>query len=218
VLPVVSGGDPADSVGFVTLARVVRPHGRKGEVAAEVLTDFPERLTTLREVYLWDGASARRTAIRACRLHRGQAIFHFEGTDSISDAERLRGAEVRVPLAERVHLPPDRYYITDLIGCAVFQKEAEEAHEAREANEKQSSFASSTSSASFLGRVRDVQFTGEAVRGTPVLIVDTPRGELLVPFAKEICTRIDVAGRRIEVALPEGLREMNESSSDPGVR
>jgi len=60
-----------------------------------------------------------------------------------------------------------------------------------------------------LGRVRDVQFTGEGLAGTPILVVDSPRGELLIPLAQEICVRIDVAARRIEVALPEGLRELN---------
>ena len=89
----------------VTLARILRARGRIGEVAAEILTDFPERLTRLREVWLWDSASAgplRRAKIRACWLsssHGGQAIFHFEGCDSIGDAERLRGLAVQVPLA-----------------------------------------------------------------------------------------------------------------------
>lgn len=168
----------------VTLARIVRPQGRRGEVAAEILTDFPDRLTRLREAWLWDGAQApRRVAIRSCWLHQGRAIFHFEGTESITEAERLRGLEVQVPLAERMPLGPGQYYITDLIGCALWEQAA----------------------AAPLGRVDDVQLTG----GTPLLVVDTPKGEILVPLAVEICRRIDTAARRIEVALPEGLRELN---------
>ena len=173
----------------VTLARIVRPHGRRGEVAAEILTDFPERLTSLREAYLWSGeGEPRRVAIRSCWLSRsrgGQAIFHFDGCESIADAERLRGYEVQVPLAERLPLPPGRYYVTDLIGCEVRERDGTR-----------------------LGSVRDVEMLGE---GTPLLVVETPRGELLVPLAEEICTRIDVAARRIEVVLPEGLRELNQS-------
>ena len=63
-----------------------------------------------------------------------------------------------------------------------------------------------------IGKVSDVQFTGEDVSGTPVLVVDTRTGELLIPLAEDICTRIDVVARRIDVSLPEGLRELNERS------
>jgi 16S rRNA processing protein RimM len=62
-----------------------------------------------------------------------------------------------------------------------------------------------------VGRVRDVQFTGEGVAGTPLLVLDSARGELLVPLAQEICVRVDTAARRIEVALPEGLRDLNSA-------
>ncbi len=199
----------------VTLARLVRARGRQGEVAAEILTDFPERLTQLREVWLWDGAGApRKAAVRTCWLHKGQAIFQFDGCDSISDAEKLVGLEVQVPLAERLTLFAGRFYVTDLIGCEVWEmKEVQDVKEVKDKSaESQSftSFKSSTSSTSLLGVVRDVQFTGEGTPGTPLLVVETPKGELLIPLAEEICRRVDVAARRIEVVLPEGLREMNE--------
>jgi len=171
----------------LTLARVLRPHGRRGEVAAEILTDFPERLLSLREAYLWDGSGEpRRVGVHSCWLSRsrsGQAIFHFEGCQGIADAARLRGYEVQVPLAERLPLAAGRYYVSDLIGCEVWQRDATR-----------------------LGSVRDVEMLGE---GTPLLVVETPRGELLVPLAEEICPRIDVAARHIEVVLPDGLRELN---------
>ena len=75
------------------MARILRARGNKGEVAAEILTDFPERLTKLREVYVGqlEGKSEpRRVRLKACWLsqnHRGQAVFHFEGVNSISEAE-----------------------------------------------------------------------------------------------------------------------------------
>lgn len=191
--------DPEAASQWVTLARILRARGRQGEVAAEILTDFPERLTRLRQVWLWDGsAPPRRIHVRACWLHKEQAIFHFEGCDSISDAEKHRGLEVQVPLSERVALGPGRYYVSDLIGCGVIEgKEGEEV--------KDKAPSSSTS----LGVVRDVQFPGEETPGTPLLVVETKRGELLIPLAEEICVRIDVAARRIEVVLPEGLRDLN---------
>jgi 16S rRNA processing protein RimM len=175
----------------VTVARVLRPHGRRGEVAAEILTDFPERLKSLKVAGLWDGRSGPREAkIRSCWLSHsrgGQAIFHFEGCDSIDDAERLVGLEVQIPLANRMPLARGSYYVTDLVGCEVFEQNSDVV----------------------LGRVADVHFTGEAVAGTPILLVDSPRGELLIPLAQDICVQIDTDARRINVVLPEGLRELN---------
>jgi 16S rRNA processing protein RimM len=174
----------------VTVARVLRPHGRRGEVACEILTDFPERLKRLKSAELYSASGEpRRVTIRSCWLSQsrgGQAIFLFEGSDSISDAEKLVGLDVRIPLAERVPLPPGSYYITDLAGC-----------EMRETN------------GATIGRVRDVQMPGEGVAGTPILVVDSPHGELLIPLAQDICVRVDIAAREIQVVLPEGLRDLN---------
>lgn len=180
----------AESFSRLALARVLRPWGRRGEVAAEILTDFPERLAALKEAKLCEGESAvrkppRDVSIRSCRIHLGQAIFHFVGVDSINDAEKLRGLEVQVPF-ERTELPQNRHYVDDLVGCEVCEQGADAP----------------------LGRVREVQNTGGRAESW-LLNVDTPRGELLIPLAAEICTRIDTAARRIEVRLPAGLRDLN---------
>jgi 16S rRNA processing protein RimM len=179
---------PSELNDRLTLARLLRPRGLQGEIAAEILTDFPDRLTKLREVWLWDGFSAEpRTAkVTKCWLSTsrgGQAIFHFAGVNSIEDAEPLRGLEVQVPFSERTRLEPGTYYISDLIGCEVW--------DVAETAEK-------------IGSVRGVQ---EA--GTPVLEVETPEGEVLIPLAMEICTKIDIAARRIEAKMPEGLLDLN---------
>lgn len=188
---------------FVTLARILRARGNKGEVAAEILTDFPQRLAKLREVFLSDGRGApKKIAVRVCWLHGHRAIFHFKGCDSISAAERLRGMEIQIPLAERVTLPAGQYFVSDLVGCAVFEIPSAPAAVS-------SSPCSLATAPALLGTVREVHFTGEGVAGTPLLAVETPQGELLVPLAEEICTRIDTAARRIEVSLPDGLRELN---------
>jgi 16S rRNA processing protein RimM len=175
---------------YVTVARVLRPQGRRGEIAAEILTDFPERLTKLVSVYLTDGqASPRPVNVRGGWISQsrgGQAIFHFEGSDSISDAERLVGLEVQIPFSERISLPAGSYYVNDLVGCEVREVEGRS-----------------------IGRVRDVQATGEHAPGTPLLVIDAPEGELLIPLAQEICVRVDVPARVIEVNLPEGLRDLN---------
>lgn len=197
-----------ESQRWVAVARILRPRGNKGEVAAELLTDFPQRLTLLQEAFLSDDrspAEPRRLQIKSCWLsqnHPGQAVFHFEGFSSISDAEKLRGLDVLLPIEQRVSLPAGQYFISDLIGCSVFET-------ARDASPLSSSPCSMSTAPSLLGSVTDVQFTGEGVSGTPLLVVDARRGELLIPLAEDICTKIDPAARRIDVLLPEGLRELN---------
>jgi len=180
---------PAETFNGVTLARILRPRGLRGELAAEILTDFPERLPKLREVWLVGEREApRRMSVQKCWLspsRGGQAIFHFVGINSIEAAEPLRGFEVQVPFEQRAKLDPGNYYVGELIGCEVWEQGAQAA----------------------MGPVRDVEFPG----GVPLLAVTTSDGELLVPLAAEFCTRIDVNAKRIDVVLPEGLRDLNRS-------
>lgn len=116
-------------------------------------------------------------------MHGDQVIFKFKGVDSISDAERLAGAEVSIPMEQRAEVPAGEYYQSDLVGCEVM-----------EANGR------------LIGTVTDFQETG----GTPLLEVKTVDGkEMLVPFATSICTSIDIAAKRIQVILPDGLEDLN---------
>jgi 16S rRNA processing protein RimM len=141
----------------------------------------------LREVWLADGRGApRRVRVQRCWLtpsRGGQAIFHFADVDSIEAAKTLRGLEVQVPIEQRAQLDAGSYFVSDLVGCEVWEAGA----------------------ASALGCVRDVQFPGSA----PLLAIDTSEGEVLVPLAAEFCVRIDVKSKRIDVTLPEGLRDLN---------
>ena len=161
-------------------------------MATEILTDFPDRLTRLKSAHLWNGRTEppRTVRVRSCWLSHsrgGQAIFLFEGSDSISDAEKLVGLEVQIPLSERVSLPAGSFYVSDLVGCEVYERDG----------------------GKLIGRVRDLQFPGEELKGTPLLEVDSASGELLIPLAQEICVQINTAARRIEVVLPEGLHDLN---------
>ena len=248
----------AESFAGLTLARVLRPWGRRGEVAAEILTDFPQRLAAIRNAWLYDGRKPPRAVrILSCRIHLGQAIFHFAGSDSINDAELLRGLEVQVPLAERAPIAAGQYYISELVGCMVWEQGAAVASEREVAGARSgdataemvhadaghvvdgrvkgdtgkggdvisdvtgdSDTAGGAAGAEMapLGTVTDVQRIdfggghggGAHAVGSWVLAVATGRGELLIPLAAEICTRIDTAARRIEVRLPEGLAGLNE--------
>ena len=116
-------------------------------------------------------------------MHGEHVIFKFQGVNTISDAEKLAGADVSIPLDERPAAPEGEYYRSDLIGCEVYD-----------------------AGARLLGTIADWQETG----GTPLVEVRTPDGkELLIPFAGSIFTRIDLGTRRIEVQLPEGLADLN---------
>jgi 16S rRNA processing protein RimM len=112
-------------------------------------------------------------------MHGDHLIFKFKGVDSISDAEKLAGADVAIPFEQRAQLTEEEVYQSDLIGCAVVDAAGRS-----------------------LGMVEDFQETG----GTPLLRVGT---DLLIPFAKSICTKIDLEGKQITVNLPEGLLDLN---------
>ena len=199
-----SADSPAQQ--FVTVARILRARGNKGEVAAELLTDFPDRLKEQCEVFLVANLSARRqVALESFWVdlnHPGQCVFHFAGICSIDDAEKLRGFDVQIPRERRATLPSGSYFVSDLIGCSVFELAAANLTVA-------SSPCSLAEAPALLGQVRDVYFPGENQPGTPLLSLDHPQGELLVPLAEDICKKIDLPARRIEVLLPEGLRDLN---------
>ena len=166
--------------GWVTVAVLSRVRGNRGELAAISHTSRPERLQELKRVYLFGDGSEHR--VEAVWFHDGQPIFKFEGVNRISDAERLRGAEVRVPMAERVAAGPGEYFFSDLVGCEVVDAKTGEP----------------------LGCVTGWDEPG----GAGLLEVGE---DLLVPLAKEICVSIDLARRRIEVDPPEGLIGLNRS-------
>lgn len=193
---------------FVTVARIVRSRGNKGEVSAELLTDFPERLKNFARVFVAaTSGDARELTLKnfwVDRNHPGYAVFHFEGVTTISEAEKLRGMEIQIPFEQRVELPAGHYFVSDLIGCSVFEL-------ATAAPAVASSPCFLGEAPVVLGKVRDVYFPGENQPGTPLLSVEANSGEILIPLAEDICKRIDVTARRIEVILPEGFREMNDA-------
>jgi len=159
--------------------------GRRGEVAAELLTDFPERFRERRRLYLTSPRGLRRELeLESHWPHRGAVVLKFRGVDSISDAETLVGCEIQIPRAERVTLPENQVYVADLLGCTVVD----------------------TVSGAELGRIEDVQSgSGEAL----LLVVKAGAKEYLVPFAAEFLGRLDLERKRIEMALPQGLLELD---------
>jgi 16S rRNA processing protein RimM len=176
---------------WVWLARIRRPQGRKGEVLAEILTDFPEKFSERRQVWLLPSNSVSASVAREIELanhwlHKGGIVLHFAGVDSISAAEELKGLVVAVPQAKRAALGADETYIGDLIGCVLVDVAGAEAVT--------------------VGEIENVDRSGGAA---PLLVVRGARGEVLIPFAKSYLRGIDLEGKRVEMALPEGLVDLN---------
>jgi 16S rRNA processing protein RimM len=227
---------------WVWLARIRRPQGRKGEVFAEILTDFPEKFADRKQLWLLREPSAakpgrakpssakgaganpnpklaksagtsaptgtptskrispadssasappREVELIAHWLHKGGVVLHFAGVDSISAAETLAGLIVAIPCSERAALGEDEVYIGDLIGCTL----VDVAH---------GNVPGPAPVA--VGEIEEVDRTAGPVA---LLVVRGAAGEILIPFAKSYLRKIDLAARRVEMALPEGLIDLN---------
>ena len=169
---------------FITLALVIKTQGRRGEVAVELHTDVPGRF--VQDMRLWallKTGEHRPVRIEDLWPHKRFLVLKFEGVETISDAEPLVGAELQVPRTDRAPLEPGWTYLSDLIGCTVFDG-------ARE-----------------IGPIEDVQFgAGEA----PLLIV--PGGAKLpyeIPFAEAYLEKVDPERKQVRMRLPEGLLDVN---------
>jgi 16S rRNA processing protein RimM len=170
-----SSGVKSSNADWVTVAVLVRPRGVRGEITAVSQSGHPERFAQLKSVRLFGSGSEYK--VERVWDHQGTLIFKFAGVDSMSDAELLRGAEVRIPPAERVPLEAGEYFQSDLIGCEVRDRLSKRV----------------------IGRV-----TGWEEYGGPSLL-QVDGGRLLIPFVKAICVDIRPADRVIETDLPEGL-------------
>ena len=163
---------------WTTVAVLNRARGNKGELTATCLSGKPERFADLRSVHLFGSGEAYE--VENVWDHDGAIVFKFRGVDSISDAEKLRGAEVRIPNSERVALEAGEYFQADLVGCEVLDR----------------------ASGRQIGHV-----TGWEEYGGPALL-EVDNGRLLIPFVNAICVDIQPAERLIRVDLPEGLESL----------
>ena len=166
---------------LVAIAKIAKPRGLKGEVVADLLTDFPERFEGLEEVTAVgaDGGLSE-LKIENAWFQNGRVVLKFEGVDSIDAAEEWRNAEICVAESEAVELESDQFYDWQLAGCEV-----------------------KTVTGEAIGNVREVMRTG----GTENLVVAGETRDFLIPFAETICVEVDIAGKRIVVDPPEGLLE-----------
>jgi 16S rRNA processing protein RimM len=170
---------------FITLARVVKTQGRHGEVAAEVHSDVPERFVEGMKLFALGKTEVARREVEVEGLwpHKGLLVLKFRGVESMSEAEALIGSELQVPRTERAQLERGWNYVSDLVGCLVFDNGRE------------------------IGRLEDIQFgAGEA----PLLIVAGVTGAKFdVPFAEAYLEDVDLEKKQVRMRLPEGMLEIN---------
>ena len=172
------------------------PQGRRGEVLAELHTDFPERFAERRQLSgLAADGSRRELQVEEHWFHKERVVLKFVGVESIGDAEQLAGMELQIPEEQRAELEAGAAYTSDLVGCEVVN--------------------GTGSAATVIGLVAEVRFgAGEA----PLLVVRRKSGgneqEYLVPYAEAFLRQTDCAARRIEMELPEGLLELQSPLSD----
>jgi 16S rRNA processing protein RimM len=184
VLPTGNLRDPETSAEFITLARVVKTQGRRGEVAGEIYSTVPDRFAAgMKLQALARDGRRREVEVEELWPHKGLLVFKFAGVDSISEAEALVGSELQVPRSQRSQLNAGWNYVSDLVGCLVFDRDRE------------------------IGRIEDVQFgAGEA----PLLIVRDAAAKLVeIPFAEAFIESVDVQRKQVRMKLPEGLLEVN---------
>ena len=197
--------DSTAKTNWTTVAHLLRPQGRKGELLAELLTDFPGRFKDSPAVWLakpgFTGGADQARALTVCGFwlpvgrNQGRIVLHFEGVDSINAAEELEALDVLIPTAERMELEDGAEYIDELIGATVFDGEIA------------------------LGTVEAIDFptTPDGGRRLPdaaplLTLVTTDGEEILIPFVQAFVVKVDTAAGRIYMTLPEGLAELNKGS------
>lgn len=167
---------------LVIIARAVRPRGLKGEIVAELLTDFPDRFEDLEELILVSPSGERTTKrLEDYWLQNDRVVLKVADCDDVDSAKELVGFEFAVPESERVPLPADHYYDWELEGCTV------------------------KVGAESIGTVKSVMKTG----GAEILVVADDGGkERLIPLADSIVVSVDTAGKTIVIDPPEGLLDL----------
>jgi 16S rRNA processing protein RimM len=170
---------------FIAIARIARTRGNRGEVLADLYTDFPDRFSQLREVWLVssDGTQRQRMALEETWGHKGRIVLKFAGVDSISSAELFRGLWVEIPLDQAMPLPEGSYFDHDLTGCAVQDLSGNE-----------------------VGIVSEVlHFAGNCQ-----LVVKRLDREFLIPAVEHICVKISIRDKQIVIDPPEGLLDLDK--------
>jgi 16S rRNA processing protein RimM len=172
------------SESLIVIARALRTRGLKGEIVAEVLTDFPERFENVRKLTAISPQGEHQVVeLESYWFQNDRVILKLVGIDTIESAKQFVNYNFGIPEQERVSLPESHYYDWELEGCTVCTT----------AQEK-------------LGKVTRVMRTG----GVELLVVaneETGR-DYLLPMAQSIICDISTEKRTIVVDPPEGLLDL----------
>ena len=173
----------ADADDLIVVAHIVKTRGLRGEVVADLLTDFPERFQKLTKLIGVTTSGVRRSLeIEEQWFHGDRIVFKFAGFDRIEEAKELVGYDLAIPSEERVSLPKNSFYEWELAGCRV-----------------------ETIDGAKIGDVKEIMRTG----GVEILrVVDKTDRERLIPMASDICVEIDIEKKLIRIDPPEGLLEL----------
>ena len=164
---------------LVAIARISKPRGLRGEVTADVLTDFPERFEISQDVIgLLPNGLCLELKIEKFFFQKGRIVLKIAGYDSIESADALRNVEICIPETEAVELDEGEFFDWQLIGCDV-----------------------QTIDGVMIGKVGEIMRTG----GTEILVVHGEAKDYMIPFAVAICTDVDIEGKSIRVDPPDGL-------------
>jgi 16S rRNA processing protein RimM len=169
---------------FIAIARIARTRGNRGEVLADLYTDFPDRFDALDEVWLeFPDGRRQRAALEDTWEHKRRRVLKFAGVDTINSAEDYVGCWIMIPADQAVPLPEGTYFDHDLVGCSVKDTHGIE-----------------------LGIVSEIL----RIAGNNQLVVKNRNREYLIPVVDDICAEIDIKGKQIIVDPPEGLMDLGQ--------
>ena len=160
---------------FLALGLIVRPHGVRGEVRVDILTDFHDRWEGLKTVYI--GSHYKEYQIHSTRHHQKVILIKFVDYDTRDSVEFLRGELIYVPIQQAMPLESDEFYFYQVIGLDVRTEDGES-----------------------FGEIVDVLRPPDA---NEVFVVYGNRGEILIPVIEDVIKLIDIdAGYVVITPLP----------------
>ena len=164
---------------YLIIGRILAPRGLRGEVKAEILTDFPDRFALLDTVYL--GEEHTPYKLERVRRFKQWVLLKFAGLDTRQSVEELRGLYIEIPTTQAMPLAPGEYYEHQILGLEVYAAGGE-----------------------CLGSIVEILYTG----ANEVYVVRGPapgRREILIPAIESVVLEVDLAAGRLTVELPPGL-------------
>jgi 16S rRNA processing protein RimM len=167
----------------IALGIIRKAHGVRGEASVEAWSDSPERFNDVSSVTLVspDESSTRDISIESVRLHAGRALVKFAGIESPEEVQLLQNWTVEVPSSQGRKLDEDEYFLHDLVGLTLID-----------------------AGGAARGKVIEIEETGGGV----LLVVEGPHRRFDVPFAADICTKVDLDSKTILVSLPDGIEDL----------